>query len=365
MYLDFDSATGKGERAYSVEERNLIQARLEALYTAPFSIAFTQTAPAIGRYTTIMINGGEAEGNEVLAGGAAYELDWRNANAGSRADVNVNPFLGRTGQPAASPENFIALTATVAAHELGHLLGLRHSDAFGPIGVNPATGLPYGVSAGLAARSRAVNEIDPGVAGAGTTATYTFKRGPVLVAPVTPAGNLTPNAFSPPAGTIYDAVTPVATFTVDALGQVLLTQAGTRVAAATFDPTTGALVLTWDVRPAVSSVVVTYHYDALRPGYRGPDDAAETDRHVMASPASVGSSIADALANPVWGERELIKLAYADASSTRVEAFLGPTTAAPPARTSFPSASPPLMTIVVYQPTAGAVWVKAMLNGAA
>jgi hypothetical protein len=59
--------------------------------------------------------------SEVLVGGAAYELDWRNFNAGSRADINVNGFLGRTSQPAASSGNYVEMTATVVAHELGRM----------------------------------------------------------------------------------------------------------------------------------------------------------------------------------------------------------------------------------------------------
>ena len=131
-----------------------------------------------------------------------------------------------------------------------------------------------------------------------------------------------------PTGTVFDGITPVAMFTINPAGAVVLAPLSTpvRVTAATFTPDTGELVLTWDVRPAVSSVRVSYQYDAFRPGYRGPDDAVETPRHVMASPASVGSSIPDALLAPYWGERELIKLAYADASSTRAEGVLPPTT---------------------------------------
>ena len=50
--------------------------------------------------------------------------------------VDVNGFLGYAtrGQLAPTVDNFVALSATIAAHELGHLAGLRHVDAFGPIG---------------------------------------------------------------------------------------------------------------------------------------------------------------------------------------------------------------------------------------
>ena len=48
--------------------------------------------------------------------------------------VNVNNFLGGPGEPAATSADFIGLSATIAAHELGHLSGLEHGDAYGPIG---------------------------------------------------------------------------------------------------------------------------------------------------------------------------------------------------------------------------------------
>src|SRR5207253_3125778 len=71
VWLDFDSATGAGEHAYSIAERNAIQARLEAVYAAPLNYAFTQNAPAVGKYATLRVNAGESE---LLKGGEADEL---------------------------------------------------------------------------------------------------------------------------------------------------------------------------------------------------------------------------------------------------------------------------------------------------
>ncbi len=76
-------------------------------------------------------------------------------------------------------------------------------------------------------------------------------------------------------------------------------------------------------------MAVTYYYDAFRPGYRGPDDAVETAQHVMASPASVGSRIEDTLAEIYLSERSLIKLAFADASTSLQETELTATVAPP------------------------------------
>src|SRR5207248_4218001 len=73
VYLDFDSATARGEHAYTVAERNAIQGRLENDLAFPFNLAFTQTAPALGKYTTLVFNAGEPE---LLVGGVADAIDW-------------------------------------------------------------------------------------------------------------------------------------------------------------------------------------------------------------------------------------------------------------------------------------------------
>src|SRR5262249_31351624 len=49
---------------------------------------------------------------------------------------------------------------------------------------------------------------------------------------------------------------------------------------------------------------------AYRPPNPGPDAAWETTMHIMASPASVGSTLSDAAGHPFFGEREAIALAY-------------------------------------------------------
>jgi Ca2+-binding RTX toxin-like protein len=140
VYLDFDSRTNPlTDHVYTQPERDAIQGRMQADY-ADFNYFFTQDAAqasqqAAGPYITVFFNDG-------TPGGSSTDLDFRQLNYGGEAFVNITPLLGGTGEPAATSDNFIGLTSTVAAHEVGHLSGgLRHADAFGPIGTGAYSGL--------------------------------------------------------------------------------------------------------------------------------------------------------------------------------------------------------------------------------
>ena len=145
VYLDFDTYELPGQHYYTDDEREAIQTQIKADYSA-FSYVFTQTQPQSGPYTTIYFNDPVLVG---LEGGIATEIDWRDLDISGTTSltaagldvippdtggVNVNNLLGGAGQPAASSDDFVGLSATIAAHELGHLSGLDHADAFGPIG---------------------------------------------------------------------------------------------------------------------------------------------------------------------------------------------------------------------------------------
>jgi Ca2+-binding RTX toxin-like protein len=125
VFLDFDTATNFFfDHFYFQTERDTIQANLEQLF-GQFTVTFTQTRPMFGLFSTIVVNQPPNE---------AQDIDFRNLNLGLDATVDVNQLLVGIGAPAATSANFVALTTKVIAHELGHLMGLRHGDAFGPIG---------------------------------------------------------------------------------------------------------------------------------------------------------------------------------------------------------------------------------------
>ncbi len=161
VLLDFDSAyrADRGDYNYSQDERNAIQLRLKAAYSAfnwtftqyesvvpPTALPGSQAARALtadmGR-SFVRIAFSEGRGGGIS--GDAGEVDFRNTRRRLITEVNVNPLLPTVRQLLVEQvginytqqqysDMVVAFTSTVAGHELGHTAGLRHGDALGPIG---------------------------------------------------------------------------------------------------------------------------------------------------------------------------------------------------------------------------------------
>jgi hypothetical protein len=127
VYLDFVSDQDSGEYLYSAAEQQAILQNIQEDYQE-FDYTFTLTQPTSSNYSTVIFN---ADG---IVGGLAEGIDFRNLNRSDNAFVNFNGLLGGPGDPALTSANVVALSSTIAAHELGHLSGLRHGDSYGPIG---------------------------------------------------------------------------------------------------------------------------------------------------------------------------------------------------------------------------------------
>lgn len=119
VYVDFDTRTGPGDHVYTPAERDAIVALLEADF-APFDYQFTHAAAPAAPFARVFVNEGPPLGQ-------ASAVDFRNVDPGGTARVNVN-------SAASTSQQFITATANIVAHEVTHLAGVRHHDAFGPPG---------------------------------------------------------------------------------------------------------------------------------------------------------------------------------------------------------------------------------------
>ncbi len=128
ILLDFDSGTD-GSINYTTSMRDGVQSLMTGFYS-PWNYSFVQSAPTSGDFSTITFNSGSA-------GGLAQHIDLRNLDHNDSAVINVSGF-----SELVTEADIVSASAVIGAHELGHLLGLRHHDSFGPIGsgVNTAVG---------------------------------------------------------------------------------------------------------------------------------------------------------------------------------------------------------------------------------
>lgn len=124
VWLDFSASIG-----YSGAMRDQVVTGFQDSFDG-FDATFSLTQPT-GPFTRIIYDGGGA-------GGVANEIDFRNLNPSS---------FGFVGTDVGSVTNAqrVNYAVNVGSHELGHTLGLRHHDSFGPIGTGiPNTGIQNG-----------------------------------------------------------------------------------------------------------------------------------------------------------------------------------------------------------------------------
>ncbi len=151
--LNFDTvslADPTDEYVYSMGEKEAIKGLLESIYLSdpmdptggPFGVKFDIFDPL---FPPVPFTTSIAKFNNGFMGGAAEKLDFRNTDDNDDVDVNalglLKAFDGTTksgGGTWTLPEltsssSLVMASANLAAHELGHALGLRHHDSFGPL----------------------------------------------------------------------------------------------------------------------------------------------------------------------------------------------------------------------------------------
>lgn len=138
VYLDFDSFTAGPKYVYTPLDRDLIKAGLEGIYGG-FGLTFSTTLPGV-THSTIYFNFGDGP-----YGGTSDHIDFLNVDKSDDAYVLAPPLLTALGVPL-TVENILRASTNLAAHELGHILGMKHQDGFGPplsgISISPGSYAP-------------------------------------------------------------------------------------------------------------------------------------------------------------------------------------------------------------------------------
>ena len=119
IYLDFDSGSD-GTVNYTQSMRDTIQEQMESHFSR-FDVSLTQAEPT-GLFMTLVFNQGPP------FNGVAEHVDFRNLIKDDFGIINLGNGNSFTEMEA------IFLSSFIASHEAGHLMGLQHRDAFGPIG---------------------------------------------------------------------------------------------------------------------------------------------------------------------------------------------------------------------------------------
>lgn len=118
---------------YSPDEQLAVRDGLAAMYAAFPHMTFMLEEPT-EPYSPVRFN--------TTAIGTSTGIDFRNVADIDVASVNALKGLSFVGVASPSPDEVIKASINLAAHEIGHLEGLRHHDAYTPIGAGmPFTGI--------------------------------------------------------------------------------------------------------------------------------------------------------------------------------------------------------------------------------
>ncbi len=128
-YLDFDPPAPGPIYPYSAGEKEIILDGLRMMYAAFPHMSFTLEEPAVP-HSPVRFN--------TAAIGTSTGIDFRNIAAIDVASVNALLAFDFLGETSPTPPMVIKASINLAGHEIGHLEGLRHHDAFTPMG----TGVP-------------------------------------------------------------------------------------------------------------------------------------------------------------------------------------------------------------------------------